>query len=63
MIARTDQDCFHPERPYEIWRKEGGGAQNVTFVESLIWFHNQWRFYYGCADSMVASASYRTDPG
>ena len=59
VIARTDKNCFHPERPYAIWRKEGGGTQNVTFVESLIWFNNEWRFYYGCADSMVASACYR----
>jgi len=61
VLARSDADVFHPERDFEIGRqgsKEAGNA-NVTFVESLIWFNKEWRFYYGCADSIVASAYYR----
>lgn len=63
LIARMDHDFFHPERPFEIKHKGSaeGGNSNVTFVESLIWFRNEWRFYYGCADSIVASAYYRPE--
>jgi len=61
LIDRMDHDFFHPERDFEI-RHAGaaaGGNSNVTFVESLVWFNQAWRFYYGCADSVVASAVYR----
>ena len=61
VLARSGKEIFHPERDFEIRRKgskEAGNA-NVTFVESLIWFNNGWRFYYGCADSFVASAYFR----
>ena len=61
LIERMDHDFFHPERDFEI-RHAGsadGGNSNVTFVESLVWFNGEWRFYYGCADSVVASAVYR----
>lgn len=61
LIDRTDADFFHPERDFEIVHAGSatGGSGNVTFVESLVWFHDVWRFYYGCADSIVASAVYR----
>jgi predicted GH43/DUF377 family glycosyl hydrolase len=61
LIDRMDADCFHPERNFEIVHQGAvtGGSGNVTFVESLVWFHHEWRFYYGCADSIVASAAYR----
>jgi len=60
VLARTTKDFFHPERDYEIKYagENGGGNSNVTFIEGLIWFRNEWRFYYGCADSYVASAIY-----
>jgi predicted GH43/DUF377 family glycosyl hydrolase len=61
LIDRTGTDFFHPERDFEI-KHAGtaeGGNSNVTFVESLVWFKGEWRFYYGCADSIVASAVYR----
>ena len=61
LIDRMDHDFFHPEREFEI-KHAGtaeGGNSNVTFVESLVWFNNAWRFYYGCADSVVASAAYQ----
>jgi beta-1,2-mannosidase len=61
LIDRTDADFFHPERDFEIVHAGSatGGSGNVTFVESLVWFHDVWRFDYGCADSIVASAVYR----
>lgn len=61
LTARMDHDFFHPERVFEIKHvgSAAGGNSNVTFVESLVWFHGEWRFYYGCADSVVASAVYR----
>jgi beta-1,2-mannosidase len=60
VVGRTTKDFFHPERDYEIKYvgEHGGGNSNVTFIEGLIWFRNEWRFYYGCADSFVASAVY-----
>lgn len=63
LLKRTDNDIFHPERDFEIGHQGGsaGGNSNVTFVESLIWFNNEWRFYYGSADSFVASAVYRPE--
>ena len=61
LINRTDADFFHPERDFEIKHAGAvaGGNSNVTFVESLVWFNSEWRFYYGCADSIVASAGYK----
>lgn len=61
VLERTTNDFFRPERDYEIQYagEKGGGNSNVTFIEGLIWFQNEWRFYYGCADSFVASAVYR----
>ena len=58
VIGRTNKDFFHPERDFELKRKgkPEEGAANVTFVSSLVWFKGEWRFYYGCADSWVASA-------
>lgn len=65
VLARSEKDFFHPERDFETRRQgsaESGNA-NVTFVESLIWFDGTWRFYYGCADSFVASAFCRPEAG
>jgi predicted GH43/DUF377 family glycosyl hydrolase len=58
LLDRMDSDFFHPERDFEIRRagSRDSGNGNVTFVESLIWLNGSWRFYYGCADSLVASA-------
>jgi predicted GH43/DUF377 family glycosyl hydrolase len=59
VIARTPKDFFRPEKDYEIHYIGGtrqGGNSNVTFIEGLVWFKNRWRFYYGCADSYVATA-------
>ena len=59
VLARTSKDFFHPERSYEIRHMGTAGNSNVTFIESLVWFNDEWRFYYGCADSWVASAVYQ----
>jgi len=61
LLARMDHDFFHPERDFEIKHAGSaeGGNSNVTFIESLVWLRGEWRFYYGCADSVVASAAYR----
>jgi len=58
VLGRSEKDFFHPERDFETHRQgpAESGNTNVTFVESLVWFNSEWRFYYGCADSFVASA-------
>jgi predicted GH43/DUF377 family glycosyl hydrolase len=53
LIARTLGPVFKPELPFE---KTGQYAAGTTFSEGLVWFHNQWFLYYGCADSMVGVA-------
>ena len=53
LIAQTDAPVLKPELPYE---KTGQYAAGTTFAEGLVWFHNQWFLYYGCADSLVAVA-------
>ncbi len=61
LIDRMDHDFFHPERDFDINHagSTAGGFNNVTFVENLVWFNREWRFYYDCANSIVASAAYR----
>src|SRR5579871_3821081 len=54
LIEQTDAPALKPELPYE---KTGQYAAGTTFAEGLVWFHNQWFLYYGCADSLVAVAS------
>jgi predicted GH43/DUF377 family glycosyl hydrolase/lysophospholipase L1-like esterase len=54
LIAQTDAPVLKPELPYE---KTGQYAAGTTFAEGLVWFHNQWFLYYGCADSLVAVAT------
>lgn len=56
-FAQTDEPVLKPELPYE---KTGQYAAGTTFAEGLVWFHDQWFLYYGCADSLVAVA---TAPG
>ena len=54
LIEQTDAPVLKPELPYE---KTGQYAAGTTFAEGLVWFHNQWFLYYGCADSLVAVAT------
>ena len=53
LLDRTLKPLFKPELPFE---KTGQYAAGTTFTEGLVWFHNQWFLYYGCADSMVGVA-------
>ena len=53
LLDRTDNPVFQPELPFE---KTGQYAAGTTFTEGLVWFHERWFLYYGCADSMVGVA-------
>jgi predicted GH43/DUF377 family glycosyl hydrolase len=53
LVARTDKPIFKPELP---WEQSGQYAAGTTFAEGLVWFHNRWMLYYGCADSRVGVA-------
>lgn len=52
LIARTDSDFIHPDKPYE----KTGEVNEVCFVEGLVHFKNKWFLYYGTADSKIAVA-------
>jgi beta-1,2-mannosidase len=51
-IARADEAFIRPEKDYE----KSGQVNNVTFIEGLVFFKNQWFLYYGTADSYIAVA-------
>jgi len=51
LIARAEHPDLKPELPYE---KTGQYVAGTTFAEGLVFFHDQWFLYYGCADSLVA---------
>lgn len=53
LLARIGNPVLQPTLPYE---KTGQYAAGTTFAEGLVYFHNQWFLYYGCADSLVAVA-------
>jgi predicted GH43/DUF377 family glycosyl hydrolase/lysophospholipase L1-like esterase len=50
LIAQTDHPDLKPEMPYE---KTGQYVAGTTFAEGLVFFHDRWFLYYGCADSLV----------
>lgn len=54
LVARTDNPVLQPTLPYE---RSGQYSAGTTFAEGLVYFHNQWFLYYGCADSLVAVAT------
>jgi beta-1,2-mannosidase len=54
LLEQIDAPVLKPELPYE---KTGQYAAGTTFAEGLVYFHNQWFLYYGCADSLVAMAT------
>jgi predicted GH43/DUF377 family glycosyl hydrolase len=54
LLARTDSPVLKPVLPYE---RTGQYSAGTTFAEGLVYFHNQWFLYYGCADSLVAVAT------
>ena len=51
LIVQTSHPVLKPELPYE---KTGQYAAGTTFAEGLVYFHDRWFLYYGCADSLVA---------
>jgi predicted GH43/DUF377 family glycosyl hydrolase len=51
LLTQTEQPVLKPELPDE---KTGQYKAGTTFAEGLVYFHNQWFLYYGCADSLVA---------
>jgi predicted GH43/DUF377 family glycosyl hydrolase len=53
LLERTEHPFFKPEMAFERTGQYGGGT---TFIEGLVWFHNKWFLYYGCADSFVGVA-------
>ncbi len=53
LLARTEKPVLWPSLPYE---KTGQYAAGTTFAEGLVYFHDQWLLYYGCADSLVSVA-------
>lgn len=54
LITQLSQPVLRPELPYE---KTGQYVAGTTFAEGLVFFHNEWFLYYGCADSLVAVAT------
>jgi len=54
LLARTQAPVLEPVMPYE---KTGQYTAGTTFAEGLVYFHNRWLLYYGCADSLVAVAA------
>jgi beta-1,2-mannosidase len=55
LLARTDKPFFKPEK---FWEQSGQYAAGTTFAEGLVFFHDKWFLYYGCADSRVGVAVY-----
>ena len=53
LQARTDKPFFEPKLK---WERSGQYAAGTTFAEGLVWFHDRWLLYYGCADSRVGVA-------
>lgn len=55
LIKRLDKPFLVPTEPFE---KSGQYPDGTVFIEGLVFFHNKWYLYYGCADSRVAVAVY-----
>src|SRR5580693_2654466 len=54
LLQEAPHPVLKPEAPYE---KTGQYAAGTTFAEGLVYFHDRWFLYYGCADSLVAVAT------
>jgi predicted GH43/DUF377 family glycosyl hydrolase len=54
LVQQAEQPALKPVMPYE---KTGQYAAGTTFAEGLVYFHDQWFLYYGCADSLVGVAT------
>lgn len=53
LIGRLDKPFFVPEADFE---KSGQYPAGTVFLEGLVYHHQKWFLYYGCADSRVAVA-------
>jgi predicted GH43/DUF377 family glycosyl hydrolase len=53
LKARLDKPFLIPTEPFE---KSGQYPAGTVFIEGLVYFHQQWFLYFGCADSRVAVA-------
>ncbi len=54
LLRQTEHPDLKPELPYE---KTGQYVAGTTFAEGLVYFHDEWFLYYGCADSLVGVAT------
>jgi beta-1,2-mannosidase len=54
LLKQADHPDLKPEMAYE---KTGQYVAGTTFAEGLVYFHDQWFLYYGCADSLVGVAT------
>ncbi len=50
LLKQAEHPLLKPEMAYE---KTGQYVAGTTFAEGLVYFHEQWFLYYGCADSLV----------
>jgi beta-1,2-mannosidase len=57
LLGRSEKPVLEPVAPFE---KAGQYAAGTTFAEGLVYFHDRWSLYYGCADSLVAVVTART---
>lgn len=55
LLSRADKPFLKPEEAFE---RTGQYAAGTTFAEGLVYFHNKWFLYYGCADSLVGVVVY-----
>jgi predicted GH43/DUF377 family glycosyl hydrolase len=53
VIARLDVPFFCPMADFE---KSGQYTDGTVFIEGLVYYHQKWYLYYGCADSKVGVA-------
>jgi beta-1,2-mannosidase len=53
LLSRADQPVFKPQLP---WERSGQYVAGTTFVQGLVYYHDKWFLYYGCADSLVGVA-------
>lgn len=54
LIDRLDEPFLVPQEEFE---KCGQYPNGTVFVEGLVLFKGKWHLYYGCADSLVGTAS------
>ncbi|PWJ53587.1 putative GH43/DUF377 family glycosyl hydrolase [Dyadobacter jejuensis] len=53
VLDRLALPFFRPMEPFE---KSGQYQSGTVFIEGMVYHHNKWLLYYGCADSKVGVA-------